>query len=268
MDNSNFLPELSEPFAQDDPTSPRKKPYPMEGWLLDALQRHAVPIVDFCAIYDQEKAKFGLRLSEVKRTDLISVYAVVSMNSPHGFHIELDFSYCDEKELPKILQYLPKLLKRFGRSIVMAEAWSSQILFFYKVEYSRGKLHVHLYCIADGWLTHEIRTLERLLAKRLKCKAKALPRAPVEKGLRKIIFSVETGEELKNTPHSRVLIWHSLKTEFEDWRRRSSYAAKNHTRQDIGSFSSFHCSRVRKEWIQAADPLKKPAISTPKNGRK
>lgn len=240
----------------------------MEDWLLEVLQRHSVPIADSRAIYDQEKAKFGIRLSEVQRIDLISVYAVVSMNSPHGFHIGLDFSYRDQKELPKVLKYLPKLLKRFGRSIMMAEAWSSQILFFYKVEYSRGKLHVHLYCIADGWLTHEIRSLERLLAKRLKCETKICPRESVEKGLRMTIYVDETGEELKNTRHSPRLIWHPLKTEFEDWRRRSSYAAKNHTRQDIGSFSSFHCSRVRKEWIQAADPLKKPAISTPKNGRK
>lgn len=214
----------------------------IQAEILNYLAASGLTDVDPWAVYDLDKAKAGLRPSEVRRIDRIGAWAVAHMQKPMGFHLEIYPS--DEEYLVKNIGKLPKWLERFGQRYATAGA-SWRVLFAYKTESSRGdKVHVHLYCIVDSWDRYRADTLKNLLAARLLSEVRLIRRKPIYDGNEYVVFDPDSGEQKR---HGRTAMrpWrHFLKTDFEDWRRRTTYAAKNHTRKDIGKFRSFHCSRV------------------------
>lgn len=229
-------------------TQQRSKPLPKKHFRIEEeiiiyLDAAGIIIKDPCAVYDLDKAKTGLRLSEVRRIDRIGAWAVTHMRNPIGFHLEI-YPDLTDAQLVKELNKLPKWLDRFGEQHANTGA-SSRSLFIYKVEWSRdGRAHVHLYCVADSWDKYRIDTLKLLLAERLACKVKLIPRQPIYDGNEYIVYAPGTGALLKQGRTRKIPYWHFLKSDFEDWRKRTTYAAKNHTRKDIKSFRAFHCSRV------------------------
>lgn len=220
-----------------------KEGFRIQTEILTYLEAAGITDIDPCAVYDLDKAKAGLRLSEVRRIDRIGAWAMMHMQNPMGFHLEIYPNFVDAR-LVKELDKLPKWLDRFGEQNATAGA-SSRVPFIYKVESSRdGRSHVHLYCVVDSWDKHRIVCLKRLLSERLSCEVKLIPRQPIYDGNKYQVFDGKTGEVIKHGFTRKQPYWHFLKSDFEDWRRRTTYAAKNYTRKDIGKFRSFHCSRV------------------------
>lgn len=239
----------------------------MEEVLVQLLAAAGLTIQNPCAVYALKKAKSGLRISEVRRIDRIGAWAVIHMANPIGFHLEIYPPVCDES-LSKMLSNLPKWLDRFGRQNARPDA-SVKVPFIYKIEWSRGgRAHIHLYCIADGWDKHTIEILTRLLAGRMSSKVRLIPRMPVYDGNEYFVLDGDTGEIVKHGLTRKKPYWHFLKSEFDDWRERTTYAAKNHTRMDVGKFRSFHCSRVTLGDSSRGSPLKMAGISSSKNGHK
>lgn len=239
----------------------------MTDALLKLAEAAGVSIENPCAVYAQKKARSGLRLSEVRRIDRIGVWAVTHMTNPIGFHLEIYPSVCHEL-LCNLLNNLPKWLDRFGKQHSMA-GYSPKVPFIYKVEWSRdGRAHIHLYCIADGWDKHTIERLRRLLSERMNSIVRLIPRKPVFDGNEYFVLDGSTGEIIKRGLTRKKPYWHFLKSEFDDWRERTTYAAKNHTRMDIGKFRSFHCSRVPLADDAKRETQKVASISDPKNGHK
>lgn len=229
-------------------TKPRRpifsrEQFRMQPEIIRYLEASDIFISDTCAVYDLDKAKAGLRLSEVRRIDRIGAWAVGNMVNPMGFHLEI-YPDLTDAQLVKALKKLPKWLDRAGEHYVTSGA-STRIPFIYKVEWSRdGRAHVHLYCIVDSWNKHRITCLKLLLAERLTCHVKLIPRQPIYDGNEYVVYAPGTGEVIKHGFTRKRPDWHFLKGDFEDWRIRTTYAAKNHTRKDVETFRSFHCSRV------------------------
>lgn len=217
----------------------------MSDFHISILKAKCVDISKPWSVHSGPKAKKGLDLNILKRIDAIGVYAVKTMKKPVGFQLIWTHASNDLDDLMRKLRYLPKVLDRYGVREKVEESISEEILFFYKVESTgKGNVHVHLHCIADGFGTHEIRVLTRRLSMLMGNKVRHHYRMPVLLSFKVIKIHNDSGKEISNKQAYHRYPFHFLKAHFSDWRERASYCAKNETKKSIGTFSSFHCSRV------------------------
>lgn len=225
----------------------RNAKHRMADDLLSLLAAAGIILTDPARVYCGEKAKDGLNASEVRCIDRIGVYAVTHMNLPVGFKLVIyPHAGASHREIIKYVKYLPRLLSRFGKRKRSEIATCDKVLYALKIEESRGgRIHIHLHCIADDYGMHEINCLKECLAKVAGYEVKLCKREPVYDGSMFLRVCKATGEILKESESFRRHAVHYLRHEFEDWRERATYIAKNLTRRSLGGFRSFHSSRVK-----------------------
>lgn len=186
-------------------------------------------------LYQGVKSDKGFNSRHLDAILAIGEAALEIFSNPVAFHIIL------ESPSPDRLGNIPEVISR----------WDSSALYFQAREVRPRKqtphIHLHVLCEADN--CEDLKRRVYALANRLQDATLSTGSSVPPRQLQNIVkvsntVSIETGEVLKTSTHTRGGLFHYLNTEFKDWFTRASYLAKIPTK-DSTYRRTFTCTDLK-----------------------